>query len=102
MYSTCSFFKPASYLLPNSSSETFPIKPTLSPSCDIPTIELATEPPETVFSILRFVIKFLNSSSNTESFSKVISLLFLKVILSNLYLAYSVKWYEDNYKGDCN
>ena len=34
--------------MPNSSSDIFPIKPTSFPSCESPTIEFATEPPETV------------------------------------------------------
>ena len=45
---------------PNSSSLTFPINPTSFPSWDNPTIELATDPPETVFSILRLDINSLN------------------------------------------
>ena len=47
-------------MLPSSSSFTFPIKPTLFPSWDKPTIELATDPPETVFSILRLDNSSLN------------------------------------------
>ena len=59
-------FSPSSYLLPNSSSETFPIKPVLFPSWDKPTIEFATDPPETVFSILRVFSKLLNSFTTQD------------------------------------
>ena len=46
--------RPSSYLLPKLSSLILPIKPTLFPSCERPTIEFSTEPPEIVCSIFRF------------------------------------------------
>ena len=42
------------------------MKPTLFPSCARPTIELATDPPETVSFILRVDNSFLNSASSTS------------------------------------
>ena len=46
----------------NSSLLTFPINPTLLPSCAKPTMELATDPPEIVSSIFKDESNFLNSS----------------------------------------
>ena len=60
---TFSFLRPSSYFWPNSSFLIFPINPTSLPSWDKPTIEFATEPPDTVSSILTSLSKFLNSFS---------------------------------------
>ena len=63
-----SFINPFSYLAPRSSSFTLPINPTCVPNCDKPTIELATEPPEIVFSIFKFDKSFMNSSLSKINF----------------------------------
>ena len=57
---------PSSYLAPNSSSLILPMNPTLFPNWARPTIELATEPPDTVSSIFKLEINFLNSFSSTN------------------------------------
>ena len=65
-YLTFSFINPSSYFSPKSSSLILPIKPTLLPSCDNPTIEFAIEPPDIVSSILTNDIRFLNYISSTS------------------------------------
>ena len=49
------------------------------PSWDSPTIELATDPPETVFSILRFDNKSLNSLSSKIYFIVLLVKLFFVI-----------------------
>ena len=53
------------------------MKPTSFPNWDKPTIELATDPPDTVFSILRLVNKPLNSFSSKINFIVLFVKLFL-------------------------
>ena len=52
------------------------MKPTLFPNCDKPTIEFATEPPETVLLTLRLESNYLNSSSSKINFIVPFSSLF--------------------------
>ena len=58
------------------------MKPTLFPSCERPTIEFATEPPETVSSILSVDKSFLNSASST-SYIVLFVKLFCEIKLSS-------------------
>ena len=74
-YSTFSLINPSSYFIPRLSSEIFPIKPTSLPSWDNPTIEFATDPPDTVFSI----VNFLNSLSSNMSFIVLLVNLFFLI-----------------------
>ena len=78
-YSTFSLINPSSYLIPRLSSEIFPIKPTSLPSWDNPTIEFATDPPDTVFSIVNSDNNFLNSLSSKMSFIVLLVNLFFLI-----------------------
>ena len=58
------------------------MNPTLLPSPDKPTIEFATDPPETVSSIFKLDKSFLNSGSST-SFMVLLVKPFLAINLSS-------------------
>ena len=70
-----------------------PINPTLFPSCERPTIEFATEPPETVSSIFSVDNSFLNSVSSTSFivlFVKLLSSLKIEETVSGGSVANSI------------
>ena len=65
-------------------------KPTSLPSCARPTIEFATDPPETVSSIFKLDNNFLNSASSTNFIVLLVRLFLAKKLSSTLQITSTI------------
>ena len=69
------------------------MKPTLFPSCDRPTIELATDPPDIVFSIFLLTRSYLNSNSLSNIIVLLVKTLLFKKLSSTLQITSQLRFY---------